>query len=90
MANEMNQNPSLQEIADKGAAIYDTLKNEYESKAKGKFLAIEVESRNVYLGDSTIEALQQARLAYPGKLFYVVKIGFDSVETLAHSLVSRS
>jgi hypothetical protein len=88
--NEPAKEQSLQEIADRGDAIYGKVKGQYEPDYKGKFLAIEVESANLYMGDSTKEALEKAREKNPGKLFYVVKIGFDSTETLAHSLVGRS
>lgn len=87
--DEPIQEQSLKEIADKGAALYQAVKNKYEPHDNGKFLAIEVEKGNFYEGATTKEAAEQARAANPGKLFYVVKIGFDSVETLAHSLVGR-
>lgn len=80
---------SLQEIADKGAALYGTVKDKYELNSKGKFLAIEVEKGGFYIGDTSKEALEEARASNPGKLFYLVKIGFNSTETLAHSLVGR-
>jgi hypothetical protein len=90
MENDTNNKFSLQEIADRGAARYSELKAGHEPENKGKFLAIEVESGDFYLGEESIKALEQARKAHPGKLFYVVKIGSDSIETLAHSLVGRS
>jgi hypothetical protein len=81
---------SLQNIADKGASLYEGAKERYEIGSKGKFLAIEVEKGNFYLGETSKEAVEKARAENPGKLFYVVKIGFNSVETLAHSLVGHS
>ena len=80
----------FQEIAEKGAAIYAEKKAQYEPEHNGKFLAIEVESNKIYMGETSGIALEQARAENPGKLFYVVKVGFDSAETLAHSLVGRS
>lgn len=88
--DELQKDLSIQEIAEKGDAIYANLKINYEPNNNGKFLAIEVESGNSYIADTSKEAVDQARAAHPGKLFYVVKIGFNSVETLAHSLVGRS
>jgi len=76
----------FQEIAEKGAAIYEKIKPKYEPGYNGKFLAIEVYSEKEYLGSTSAEALEKARTENPGKLFYVVKIGFGSAETLAHSL----
>lgn len=89
MMTELAKNQPFQEIAEKGAAIYATKKSEYEPKDNGKFLAIEVENSTIYKADTSAEALENARKENPGKLFYVVKVGSDSAETLAHSLVGR-
>lgn len=86
---ELAKSQPFQDIAEKGAALYRGMKNNYEPVNNGKFLAIEVEAQKVFMGATSGEALDQARAACPGKLFYVVKIGFDSAETLAHSLVAR-
>jgi hypothetical protein len=88
--DELQKDPSIQEIAEKGDAVYARIKADYEPAKNGKFLAIEVETGNSYIADTSKEAVDQARAVHPGKLFYVVKIGFNSVETLAHSLVGRS
>lgn len=81
---------SLQEIADKGAAIYEKVKDKFEPDQKGKFLAIEVESGNYYFGETSKEAIDLARAANLGKRFYLVKIGFTATETLMASFVGRS
>jgi hypothetical protein len=86
---ELAKNQPFQEIAEKGAAIYQKRRGEYEPKDNGKFLAIEIEKNKIYIGDTSGEALAKARAENPGKLFYVVKVGSDSAETLAHSLVGR-
>ena len=84
------QTKPFQEIAEKGAALYEHMKGDYEPKFNGKFLAIEIESRKVYMGDTSGVALEQAQTENPGKLFYVVKVGSSSAETLAHSFVGQS
>jgi hypothetical protein len=81
---------SLQEIADKGAVIYEGIKGKFEPDQKGKFLAIEVESGNYYFGETSKDAIDLARAANPGKRFYLVKIGFTATETLMASFVGRS
>ena len=88
--DELIKNSSIQEIADKGTAIYEAIKDKYEPDNKGKFLAIEVENSDVSMGDTAREAIEKARVKNPEKLFYIVKIGFNSTETLAHSLISHS
>ena len=75
----------IQNIATEGSKIYEQIKANYDPKEKGKFLAIEIESKNAYLGNTSAEALELARENYPNKLFYVVKIGFDVAETMARS-----
>jgi len=76
----------IQKVAEEGEKIYAKVKADYDPQHNGQFLAIDYESKNVYLGKTSEAALKQARVAHPGHVFYLVKIGFDAVETLAHSL----
>ncbi len=87
---DLAKDQPFEEVAQKGAALYEQIKQQYEPNENGKFLAIEVESEDVYLADSTAEALIQARQQHPGKMFYVVKIGFNAIETLSNSILHRS
>lgn len=73
----------IQEIAEAGRKIYEEVKSQYEPQHNGKFLAIDIETKNVYMGETTSEAVEQARVAYPQRVFYVVKIGFSVSEVLA-------
>lgn len=73
----------VQRIAEEGAKIYDQIKVNYDPKEKGKFLAIDIDSKEAYLGNTSAEALELARQNHPNKVFYVVKIGFDVAETMA-------
>lgn len=83
---ELIKGADIQQIAQKGAEIYEKIKINYEPRENGKFLAIEVESENPYLGATSAEALELARQSHPDKVFYVVKIGFAVAETMAQSL----
>jgi len=74
---------NIQQIADKGIALYEKLKSRYEANEKGKFLAIEVDSGKAYLGLTGADALETARKNHPDKIFYLVKIGFDFAESMA-------
>jgi hypothetical protein len=69
------------------ASIYDKIKANYDSKEKGKFLAIDIDSEEVYLGNTSTDALEFAKQAHPNKVFYVVKIGFDVAETVAKTFL---
>lgn len=74
---------NIQKIAEKGAKIYESIKSRYEPAQNGKFLAIDVNSKDTYTGNTSSEAVELARKAHPNKVFYVVKIGFSAAETLA-------
>ncbi len=84
MDEDLLKNADMQKIGEEGEKIYAEIKSKYEPQHNGRFLAIETESKDVYLADSTVEAIQMAKKDHPDKVFYVVKIGFDSVETLAN------
>ena len=48
-------------------------------------MAIEVDNEEVFLGNNSAEALELARAKYRDKIFYVVKIGSETAETLARA-----
>ncbi|MBM4402712.1 MAG: hypothetical protein FJ044_05720 [Candidatus Cloacimonetes bacterium] len=86
---ELIKKADIQKIAEEGARIYEQIKVKYDPKERGKFLAIEVESGDVYLGNTSADALALARQSHPNKIFYVVKIGYDVAETMAKSFIDR-
>jgi len=83
------KNTDVQKIADEGVKIYEKVKSKYDPKENGKFLAIDIESKKVYLADTSTEAVLHARKNHPNKIFYVVKIGFDVAETMARSFTEH-
>jgi len=68
--------PSTQDIAERGEAIY---KNKYqadlESKFHGQFAAINVQSEDVTLADTSDEAIRLALEKAPDGLFHLVRVG---------------
>ena len=80
---ELIKKTDVQRIAVEGAKIYEQIKVAYDPKEKGKSLAIDIDTKNAYLGNTSAEALELARQKHPKKVFYVVKIGFDVAETMA-------
>lgn len=80
---ELIRQADIQKIAQEGVSIYEAVRLQYEPVQNGKFLAINVESKETFLGDTTSEAVEKARKAHPEKVFYVVKIGFSASEILA-------
>ncbi len=83
MEEDLIKKADLQNIVKKGEEIYEEKKSEYEPQQNGKFLAIEVESKKVYMADTSADAVVMAKKDFPDKVFYVVKIGFGVTETLA-------
>ena len=64
----------IQKIATEGARIYAKFKIKYEPKENGKFLAIDIDSENTYLGNTSADALELAKQHHPKKVFYVVQV----------------
>ncbi|TRZ77318.1 hypothetical protein D4R87_02995 [bacterium] len=89
MENKLFEQVDIEKIANEGEKIYENIKADYDPKEKGKFLAIEIDSQDVFLENSSSEALQLAKQKYPDKVFYVVKIGYDSIETMAKSILEK-
>ena len=83
-------NVNVQQIADKGSVIYEKIKNKYLPNDIGKFLAIEIDSGQEYLADTSAEALDLASKNHPDKVFFVVKIGFEVAETVARSFMNHN
>lgn len=77
----------VQKIAEEGSRIYKEIKDKYDPKEVGKFLAINPDNGDVFLGDTSAEALVQASKKYPKNVFFVQKIGFDTAEAVAHSFI---
>ena len=88
--DELIKQADIQKIAKEGSDIYNHIKVQYDPEHRGKFLAIEIQSKNAYLGNSCAEAVALARSKHPDTVFYVAKIGYDVAETLAQSFAPSS
>jgi len=87
--DELIKKADIEKIAREGAKIYEQIKKEYEPKQNGKFLAIDIDTKDVFFDGNSAEAVDKARTKYPNKIFYVVKIGFESAETLAQMFFAK-
>lgn len=76
------QNVNIARIASEGNKIYEKVKSRFE-KDRGKFLAIDIESGDVFLNDSNSEAVLAAKKMYPDHVFFVVRIGYSATERMA-------
>lgn len=67
---------NTEEIAGKGEEFYQKeLKDKLEPEKNGKFVAIEVESKKYFVGETKETALDQAQEVFPDKIFFVRRIG---------------
>ena len=87
---ELIKQANVQKIAEEGAKIYEEIKTTYDPEHRGKFLAIDIDSKDAYLATTSAEALALARQHHQNKVFYVVKIGFDVAETMARSFAEHT
>lgn len=82
MSETDNQNNILtpEQVAQRGEEIYkNKLKQILEPKDNGKFVAIDVVSEDYFVGDSLLEALENAKKKYPDRLFHTIKIGYQGI-----------
>jgi len=78
-----NINPA--EIARKGEEIYQReLKAKFEKTHFGKYIAIEVDSGEYFLGENQIDVSSKAKKKFPDKITYLIKIGYPAVVTMSH------
>lgn len=70
-----------EDFAKKAKKIYnEKYKVDLESKYKGKFAAIEVESGDCFIGGDMLGAYYEAKKKYFDKYFYFFKIGYNGIK----------
>jgi hypothetical protein len=63
-------------VIDRARRIYtDHLQNELEAQHRDRFVAIEPESGEYFLGDTFDEAVKSARTKYPARLSHTIRVG---------------
>jgi hypothetical protein len=67
--------PNIQDLIDKANEIYESLKAELEPKYNGKFVAIEIESKKHFIGDTRDEAVAEAKKEFPESVVFGKRIG---------------
>lgn len=78
---DLSKKADIEKLFSAGEKVYGKIKNQYESKYNGRYLAIDPESKQVYMGKDCAEALVLATKKQPDKLFFILKVGFDVAET---------
>jgi len=77
---------NLKKIATRGEAIYHNKIMKTRPLAKGKFAAIDIESKDYFIGDTLTEAYQKAKKKYPSHKFHFVRIGYPALVSLKHHM----
>lgn len=86
--NSQILNPEV--IAEKGEQIYkEKLSHKLEKTHKGKYVAIDVETEEYFLGKSPEEALEKATKKFPNKIFHLIRIGYQGVYQVSWSAGSK-
>lgn len=78
---QVQKRPDPHEISKKGQRILETLAQELATKHFGRFIAIEPDSAEYFIGGTAIEATRQAQAKYLGKIFFLGRIGYRTAYT---------
>jgi len=71
------------QLSKKAQSLYRRLyQKNLEKTEKGKIVAIEVESGDIFIGNTTIDAALKAKAKYPRKIFYFKRVGYPAVHSL--------
>lgn len=74
----------MSELAKKSKAFYERkLKNLLEPAEKGKFVAIEPETESYFIDADGTKAILDARAAFPGKMFFLMRIGYETADSIS-------
>lgn len=79
---EVSADLDREAFSKKALAIYDQkYRSQLEASERGKVAAIEVESGEVFLGRTALEAAMKARKKFPDRLFYFIRVGYPAVHS---------
>jgi len=76
-----HDSPDLHEISEHGQRILESLPADVERAHRGKFVAIDVESEEYFIGDTAIKATKQAQVHHPQQVFFLGRIGYRTAYT---------
>ncbi|MBI4466548.1 MAG: hypothetical protein HY656_03865 [Acidobacteria bacterium] len=73
-------------IAEEGERIYlESYKAEYEKKYAGKFVAIDINTKEAFLDDYAEGALEKAKAKSPHGLFHLIRVGSPGAFRVSYS-----
>lgn len=65
-------------VIDRAKRRYEQIREELESEHRNRFVAIEPESGDYFLGDSFDGAVKAARIEHPTRLSHTIRIGHQA------------
>lgn len=81
MMQQAQKPPDIHEISKKGRKIFAEISPDLAQRHFGQFIAIEVDSGDYFIGETGIEATRNAQTKYPGKIFFLGRIGYRAAYT---------
>jgi hypothetical protein len=70
-------------VTELGKKFYEEhLKPILEPQENGKFVAIEPESQEYFIGTTAIEALKKGNASFPEKILFLARIGFPTAHKI--------
>lgn len=69
---------NLEDFSKKSLEYYEQIKEQLKKETMGKFVALDYETSQYWLGETASETLEKAKKQFPEKLFYLLQIGFPS------------
>lgn len=77
--------PNKEEFIEKGKKIYEEKIKPLEQEKNGMYVAIEVESGDFFINETSEGAVAEAKEKYPEKFFYIARIGAPASISLRFS-----
>lgn len=78
------------DLAERGQKFYqEKLQALLEPEQIGKFVAIEPETGQYFVGETDRDALWAGRAALPDKLFFLVRIGYEAAHKIGGAMYAR-
>ena len=82
---------SSDEIADRGQALYDrTIRDQLDASARGKFLALNIDTGEYEIDADERAALKRASAKHPDAALYLLRIGYPTAYRLGRKAVAAS
>lgn len=80
MTDQTPQQPqvNLEEFSKKSFEFYNQIRSKLEGEAMNKYVALDHETSQYWLGETASEALSKAKEQFPDKVFYLLQVGSPS------------